>query len=138
MLDAYADMLVWDALIVNQDRHPNNYGYLRDEATGALVAPAPLFDHNFSLFAWAMEADVPSWSDAGRLRMPCNSRMAYDAQVALVMRPRHHEMLRQLLEIAPVDDAHYADVLEKARARLGALPAVAADYDGNLTIFVRQ
>lgn len=158
MLDAYADMLVWDALIVNQDRHPNNYGYLRDEATGVLIAPAPLFDHNLSLFVWDMEADVPSWSDAGRLRMPCNSRMAYDAQVALVMRPRHHEMLRrlidfefadhpacpvpawrlnalngfirqrvrQLLEIAPADDARYADVLEKARARLGALPAVAA------------
>lgn len=109
-----------------------------------------------------METDVPSWADAGRLRMPCNSRMAYDAQVALVMRPRHHEMLRrlidfefadhpacpvpawrlnalnefirqrvrQLLEIAPVDDVHYADVMEKARARLVALPAVAAGAVG--------
>ena len=109
---------------MNQDRHPNNYGHLRDEATGALVAPAPLFDHNLSLFAWDMETDVPSWADAGRLRMPCNSRMAYDAQVALVMRPR------QLLEIAPVDDARYADVMEKARARLVALPAVAAGAVG--------
>ena len=42
---ALADMLVMDAIICNTDRHFGNFGFLVDNRTNEIVAPAPLFDH---------------------------------------------------------------------------------------------
>lgn len=52
---ALRDMIVFDALICNVDRHFGNFGVLVDNEANKIVAPAPLFDHGNSLFnfAWA-------------------------------------------------------------------------------------
>lgn len=50
-------MLVFDALIYNEDRHFGNFGVLRDNHTGQIIAPAPIFDNGLSLFNFAMEDD---------------------------------------------------------------------------------
>lgn len=52
---ALNDMIVFDALICNVDRHFGNFGVLVNNETNEIVAPAPLFDHGNSLFnfAWA-------------------------------------------------------------------------------------
>lgn len=61
-LDALRDMLVFDAVICNVDRHYGNFGFLVDSKQNKIVAPAPLFDHGNSLFNLAGE---DSWhSDA--------------------------------------------------------------------------
>lgn len=52
-VDALNDMLVFDAIICNVDRHFGNFGFLIDNHTNAIVAPAPLFDHGNSLFNFA-------------------------------------------------------------------------------------
>lgn len=54
---AFAEMLVFDALICNTDRHYGNFGLLVDSATNQVVAPAPLFDHGNSLFYQAFGQD---------------------------------------------------------------------------------
>ncbi|MBQ7338778.1 MAG: helix-turn-helix domain-containing protein [Clostridia bacterium] len=46
-------MLMFDALIYNEDRHFGNFGLLRDNKTGEFVAPAPMFDHGHALFSQA-------------------------------------------------------------------------------------
>ncbi|MCC8104922.1 MAG: helix-turn-helix domain-containing protein [Clostridiales bacterium] len=51
-------MLVFDALIYNEDRHFGNFGLLRDNHTGRLSAPAPIFDNGVSLFNYAMPEDI--------------------------------------------------------------------------------
>ena len=38
-------MLVFDAVILNEDRHFGNFGVLRDNHTGKIIAPAPVFDN---------------------------------------------------------------------------------------------
>ena len=55
--NAIRSMLVFDALIYNEDRHFGNFGILRDNKTGEIVAPAPLFDHGLSLFCYATKED---------------------------------------------------------------------------------
>ena len=50
---ALRDMLLFDAVICNTDRHFGNFGFLIDNATNKIVAPAPLFDHGNSLFNFA-------------------------------------------------------------------------------------
>ena len=55
--DEYAvalnEMLVFDAVICNTDRHFGNFGFLVDSHSNRIVAPAPLFDHGNSLFSLA-------------------------------------------------------------------------------------
>jgi len=50
---ALNDMIVFDAVIFNTDRHYGNFGFLVDSKTNKIVAPAPLFDHGNSLFNFA-------------------------------------------------------------------------------------
>ncbi|MCR4962554.1 MAG: XRE family transcriptional regulator [Firmicutes bacterium] len=46
---ALDDMIVFDAVILNTDRHYGNFGFLVDSRSNTIVAPAPLFDHGNSL-----------------------------------------------------------------------------------------
>lgn len=46
---AYIEMCYFDALILNMDRHENNFGVLRDSDTGEVLSLAPFYDHNIAL-----------------------------------------------------------------------------------------
>lgn len=50
-------MFVVDALIMNADRHKNNFGFIIDNKTLEIQAMAPLFDHNLALMPSAIDAD---------------------------------------------------------------------------------
>lgn len=58
VIDKLADMVVADALILNQDRHLGNFGSLFDTNTGSVVEIAPLYDHNLSLLCYAKDNEV--------------------------------------------------------------------------------
>ena len=47
-------MLVFDALIYNEDRHFGNFGVLMDSKTRKFTRAAPIFDNGVSLFNYAM------------------------------------------------------------------------------------
>ena len=49
------DMLVFDVIILNVDRHFGNFGLLIDTSTNKIIKPAPIFDNGLSLFYSAME-----------------------------------------------------------------------------------
>lgn len=53
---------MFDALIYNKDRHSGNFGLLRDNHTGQIVTPAPVFDNGLSLMAFAGKAELDSFS----------------------------------------------------------------------------
>lgn len=48
-----SEMLLFDAVICNVDRHYGNFGFLIENKSNRIVAPAPLFDHGNSLFNFA-------------------------------------------------------------------------------------
>ena len=52
-VDALNEMIVFDAVICNTDRHFGNFGFLVDSHANRIIAPAPLFDHGNSLFSLA-------------------------------------------------------------------------------------
>jgi hypothetical protein len=56
--EALIDMFVFDAIILNQDRHLGNFGFMVDNQTNKIVAPAPIFDNGLSLFCYAMADDI--------------------------------------------------------------------------------
>ena len=96
---AFRDMLVFDAVICNTDRHYGNFGLLIDSNTNQPAAPAPLFDHGNSLFNYAgdeffqTETTLDSYT---RTLQPC----VYDdfiGTAASYMDDENREELRHLL-----------------------------------------
>ena len=51
------DMIVFDAIILNTDRHYGNFGLIINNKTNEPISFAPLFDHGASLFVYAMDND---------------------------------------------------------------------------------
>ena len=99
-VDALDDMIVFDAVICNTDRHYGNFGVLIDNATNRIAKPAPLFDHGNALFSLG---GPDLWEDETAFRTYADSLLpvAYDSffeEAATVMQPRHHRMLRKLLD----------------------------------------
>lgn len=47
----FLDMIFLDSLLINPDRHTNNYGFLRDSNTGEFIGLGPIFDNNLALFS---------------------------------------------------------------------------------------
>jgi len=47
----YVRMIFMDTVCANPDRHPNNFGLLRDTATGKLLGLAPNYDNNMALIS---------------------------------------------------------------------------------------
>lgn len=97
---ALDDMLVLDALIFNTDRHFGNFGFLVDNKTNKIVAPAPLFDHGNSLLNFAGRDDLFSDETLKKYadtRLPC----VYDDFVGTakqVLTSEHKLGLRSLLK----------------------------------------
>jgi len=50
-------MLVFDAVILNEDRHFGNFGLMRNNHTGEILRPAPIFDNGLSLLCYGLKQD---------------------------------------------------------------------------------
>ena len=94
-----ADMLVFDAVIINEDRHYGNFGILRNSVTGEVIAPAPVFDNGISLLCYAMKDDFESGINK-YIETRSNPYGRGNESVPLakrVMGPRQKEKLRRLI-----------------------------------------
>lgn len=67
-------MFIVDAVILNEDRHKNNFGFLVDNARQEIVAPAPLFDHNIALLPYGEEEDFSKIDEYLDMKGPKLSR----------------------------------------------------------------
>jgi hypothetical protein len=68
------DMLVFDAITVNEDRHYGNFGLLIDSHTNRIINTAPIFDNGLSLLWSGMKDDLINWPEFLATRLP----KAYD------------------------------------------------------------
>lgn len=136
--ESLRDMLVFDALVCNVDRHANNYGFLRDNHTGKMLSFAPLFDHNLALFSGDMASDFDDWPRKAGSQTPAGSNLPFDQVLQVIMAERHREALRRMLSfeltnhpVYPVDEERldalnrYLD--ERARQMLAIEPTSSAD-----------
>lgn len=108
-VDALNDMLVLDAIIMNTDRHFGNFGFIVDNKTNKIVAPAPLFDHGNALLNFAGRDDLESekaLAEYANTLVPC----VYDDFIETakkVLTNRHREGLRKLLEFKFKKNSRY-------------------------------
>ena len=108
-VDALNDMLVLDAIIINTDRHFGNFGFIVDNKTNKIVAPAPLFDHGNALFNFAGRDDLENekaLNEYASTLVPC----VYDDFIGTakkVLTQKHRERLRKLLEFKFKKNSRY-------------------------------
>ena len=94
-LKDYQDMMVFDSIICNQDRHLGNFGYLVDNNTGHYRRPAPLFDNGLSLLLGAARNDMAHVDDY--LETVRGKYLDFDTQARLFTASRHLPQIRSLL-----------------------------------------
>jgi HipA-like C-terminal domain. len=104
--DNFTDMVIFDAVICNTDRHTGNYGLLRDNKTGELKSVAPIFDNGLSLFNYAMRDDFEDIQSYAKTRI--NAFNADQVTMAKsLMTDRQRAMLRKLINFKFVRHPSY-------------------------------
>ncbi len=96
--DEFADMMIFDVLICNEDRHFGNFGLLVDNKTNKPIAVAPIFDNGISLFNYALDDELDDIEGYARTRTPAFENVSYDALAREFLSDRQREKLRRLLE----------------------------------------
>lgn len=96
---ALREMMVFDAVICNVDRHFGNFGVMVDNRTNTVVSPAPLFDHGNSLFNFS---GMDTWTSDAALEeyIETLAPSVYDdflGTAKSVLTPELREKLRHLL-----------------------------------------
>lgn len=94
----WEDMLFFDAIIANEDRHLGNFGVLINNDNNQIKGPAPLFDHGNSLFFRATNKEFDNIFEYAQTRRSFIG-LAFEEQANLFLRSRHLTGLKNLTEL---------------------------------------
>jgi transcriptional regulator with XRE-family HTH domain len=89
-------MLVFDAVIYNEDRHFGNFGVLRNNHSGKIIGAAPIFDNGTSLFNFAMPNDYAHLDEYAKTRSNPYG-VSYENVCREVMGTKQRNQLRRLI-----------------------------------------
>ncbi len=95
--DLYVDMLIFDALIYNTDRHFGNFGLLVDNMSNKPISFAPIFDNGLSLFNYAMDEDIENLEQYSKTRLPAYNGVTYEEIVKQFISERQKSQLRKMI-----------------------------------------
>ena len=102
----FSDMMVFDALVCNTDRHFGNFGLLVDNRSNKPCAFAPIFDNGMALFPFAMEDDFRDLDAYATTRTPYFGS-SFDELAAAFMTNRQRKQLRKLIDFRFTRDRSY-------------------------------
>ncbi len=103
----FADMIVFDALIYNTDRHYGNFGLLVDNATNKPIGFAPIFDNGISLFNFAMDDDLQDIKVYAKTRHPVFDVASYENLAKTFLSERQMAQLRRMINFKFEKHARY-------------------------------
>lgn len=96
-------MILFDALVMNTDRHFGNFGLLKNNATGEFIDLAPIFDNGESLLSKAMpevfldKSSFLEYINRSEVNISYYG-VSYDEVVKEFCNKKQIKMLRKLLE----------------------------------------
>ncbi len=111
----YADMLIFDALICNEDRHFGNFGLITDSHSNQPISFAPVFDNGLSLFNYAMDEDLKDADAYAATRLSAYG-VPFENIAGEFMGQHQLEKLRRMIGFKFVRGSNYS--LPAARLRL--------------------
>lgn len=104
--DDFVDMMIFDALIYNTDRHYGNFGMLVDTKTNKPVALAPIFDNGLGLFPYAVKTDLADLYTYAKTRDSA-FRVPFDDIAKEFITDRQKKQLRKILNFSFKRDKNY-------------------------------
>ena len=104
--DAFCDMIIFDALVYNTDRHLNNFGLMVDNKTNKPYAFAPIFDNGLSLFNFAMADDFSDLDTYAKSRLSAFD-VPFDEIAKEFITLRQKEQLRHLQSFKFIRHSRY-------------------------------
>lgn len=104
--DEFVDMLIFDALIYNEDRHFGNFGLIVDSKTNRPCAFAPIFDNGLSLFNYATDEKLADIEGYAKTRSSAYG-VPFDNIVKEFITSRQKEQLRKMIGFRFEKDKNY-------------------------------
>ena len=104
--DEFVDMLIFDALIYNEDRHFGNFGLIVDNKTNRPCAMAPIFDNGISLFNYAITDDLENIEEYAKSRSSSYG-VPFENIVREFITPRQKNKLRKMIGFKFESDKNY-------------------------------
>lgn len=92
--EQFDNLMVFDALVCNTDRHLNNYGFLIDNDTYKIEGMAPVFDNGLGMFPYyTLDKDLDEYCKKYDYQ---NSGLSNNDILTLCLKDRHKRMLKNL------------------------------------------
>ena len=102
----FCDMMVFDAMTYNTDRHLGNFGLMINNKTNKPYAFAPIFDNGLALFPMAMRDDFSTLGTYARSRTPVFGT-SFDEIAAAFISDRQHKQLRKMIDFQFIRNKKY-------------------------------
>ena len=102
----FVDMMIFDALIYNTDRHQGNFGLLVDSKTNKPISLAPIFDNGLGLFPYAMDNELKNLSEYAKTRTSAFN-VSFDDIAKEYISDRQKAQLRKVLDFKFTSDKTY-------------------------------
>ncbi len=93
--EKFCDMQVFDALIINTDRHFGNFGLLVDSHTNEILDFAPIFDNGLSLLCYGTERDFKKINKYASIKS--SPYLTYDDILTLFLTDKQKSKLRKMI-----------------------------------------
>ena len=103
--EPFCDMMVFDALVCNTDRHFGNFGLLIDNRSNKPCAFSPIFDNGMALFPFAMADDFRDLDAYAKTRTPVFGS-SFEKLAAAFMTDRQRKQLRKLIDFRFTRDSN--------------------------------
>lgn len=95
---AFEDLMLFDALICNTDRHLGNFGMIIDNNTNEILRPAPIFDNGNSIIENVGYDELQHIKTISSQFISKPLRYNFDKQLELFVRHRHLDGLNRLVK----------------------------------------
>lgn len=93
--EQFEDLMLFDAIIYNKDRHLGNFGMLIDNDTNKILETAPIFDNGFSLLNCLTKDDLKDIKKAVK-SYKSYFDISFDEQLKIYAKKRHIKNLSKL------------------------------------------
>lgn len=104
--DDFVDMMIFDALIYNTDRHQGNFGLLVDNVTNKPIALAPIFDNGLGLFPYAVNTDMADLESYAKTRASAFG-VSFDDIAKAYITDRQRKQLKHIVTFKFKPDKNY-------------------------------
>lgn len=89
------DLMLFDALILNPDRHLGNFGMIIDNNTNELLRPAPIFDNGYSMMNFLTLDELKNIKNS-KIEKISSFGYSFDEQIKEAVQTRHIPNLTKL------------------------------------------